>query len=313
MEDSDEAVGVPGEQGGTIGRPGEASAVRHLGVLAHRGDVKLDLIDHALGLKVPDLDSLGGGGAQPVTVGGEDQRVDHITGIKRVKSLALSEVPEHSGTVLATGGAQRTIRGDGDSVQVSGVTLEVGAELAVGQRPDLDELVPASRHNDGGIEGRREANARDPLSVALLDNGELALTKGVPQLHRLVARTRHDLTVIGREGNRQNVLGVAHEATGAATVVDVPQTKGSIPRSGQSELTIGRDDNIGDEMVVSMKGALGEAIVTFLTGEGPDENSLVSGRRQDHVRVLRSGSNGSDPAVVAGQSSAKSHLFTHVN
>jgi hypothetical protein len=310
--DSDEVISVTSEKSGTVGGPGEASAMGHLGVLAHGGKVKLDLVNHALGLQVPDLDGLGGGGAQPVTVGGEHQGVDHITGIKRVKSLALGKVPKDGGTVLATGSAQRTIGGDGDSVQVSGVTLKVGAELAVGKRPDLDELVPASRHDDGGSKRRRELHARDPLSVALLDNGELALTKGVPQLHGLVARTRDDLSVVGREGDGQDVLGVAHEAASAAAVVDVPKTKGGIPRSSQSELTIGRDDNIGHEMVVAVKGSLGVSVVAFLAGKGPDEASLVSGGRQDHVGVLRSGSNGSDPAVVAGQGSAKSHLITHV-
>mmetsp|Transcript_11550 Transcript_11550/g.15603 ORF Transcript_11550/g.15603 Transcript_11550/m.15603 type:complete len:292 (+) Transcript_11550:257-1132(+) len=283
----------------------------HLGVLAHGGKVQLDLINHALGLQVPDLDRLGGGSAQPVTVGGEHQGVDHITGIKRVESLALSEVPKHGGTVLATGSAQRSIGGDGDGVQVAEVALEVSAEFAVGKRPNLDELVPASRHDDGGSQGRREANARDPLGVALLDDGVLALTKGVPQLDGLVARTRDDLSVVSREGNREDILGVAHEAASAAAVVDVPKTKGGIPRSGQSELTIGGDDNVRHEMVVSMKGALRVTVVTFLAGEGPDEAGLVSGGRQDHVGVLGSGGDGSDPAVVASQSSAKSHLFTH--
>mmetsp|Transcript_7586 Transcript_7586/g.12768 ORF Transcript_7586/g.12768 Transcript_7586/m.12768 type:complete len:318 (-) Transcript_7586:37-990(-) len=312
MVHSDEVISVSGKQGGTISRPGEASAMRNLGVLAHGGHVNLDFINHALGLQVPDLDGLGGGGAQPVAVGREDKGVDHITSIQRVESLALSQVPKDGSTVLATGGAQGAIGRHSNGVQVSTVTLEVGAELAVGQRPDLDKLVPASRHNDGGSQRRRELDARHPLSVAFLDNGELALTKSVPKLHGLVARTRDNLSVVSREGNRQDVLGVTNEAASATAVVDVPQTKGGIPRSGQSELTIRRDNNIRDEMVVSVKGALRVAVVTFLTGEGPHEASLVSGRRQDHVGVLRSGSNGSDPAVVAGQSSAKSHLFTHV-
>jgi hypothetical protein len=312
VEDSDEVVSVSGEQGGAIGRPREAGAVGDLGVLAHGRQVKLDLVNHALGLKVPDLDRLSGGGAQPVPVGGEDQRMDHITGIKRVKSLALGKVPQHGGTVLATGSTQRTIGGDGHGVQVPGMALKASAELAVGQSPDLDEFIPASRDDDRGVLGRRESDTRDPLGVALLDNGKLALAEGVPQLHGLVTRTRDDLSIVSREGNGQDILGVAHEATGAAAVVDVPKTKGGIPRSGQSELTIGRDDNIRDKMVVSVKGALRVTVVTFLTGEGPHDASLVSGRRQDHIRVLGSGSDGSDPAVVAGQSSAKSQLFTHV-
>ena len=45
-------------------------------------------------------------------------------------------------------------------------------------------------------------------------DGVLADTQGVPQLDGLVARTRHNLSVISGEGNAQNILGVADKATG---------------------------------------------------------------------------------------------------
>lgn len=37
-------------------------------------------------------------------------------------------------------------------------------------------------------------------------DGVLALGKGVPQLDGLVSAAGHDLTVVSREGNTQNVL-----------------------------------------------------------------------------------------------------------
>lgn len=45
-------------------------------------------------------------------------------------------------------------------------------------------------------------------------DGVLADAQGVPQLHRLVARTGHDLPVVSGEGDTQHILGVADEATG---------------------------------------------------------------------------------------------------
>ena len=110
--------------------------------------------------------------------------------------LALVDVPEHGSSVLASGSHQGTVRRDGQSVDHSSVADEVGSELAVGQVPDLDNLVPA-RRDDQRLLGRgRESNARDPVVVLVVLNRELALTEGVPQLDGLVAAGRDDLSVV---------------------------------------------------------------------------------------------------------------------
>jgi hypothetical protein len=309
--DTDQVVGVTGEEISAISRPCEAGAVRDLRVLAYRGNIKLDLVDHALGLQVPDLDALGGGGAQPISVGREHKGVDDVTSLKRVESLALGKVPEHGSTVLATGSAKGSIGGDGHGVEVSVVADKVGAELAVGERPDLDESVPASGHDNGGSRGGRESHARHPLGVALLDNGELALTKSVPKLDGSVTRSRHDLTVVSAESHGEDVLGVANKSAGAAAGVDVPKTEGGIPRAGEGELAIGRDDNVRHEVVVATKRSASISVISILSGKGPHNHSLISGRRQDHGRILSGGGDGSHPSRVTGQSSAKSKLFSH--
>lgn len=63
----------------------------------------------------------------------------------------------------------------------------------------LDDLVPTSRDNDGdhGVGG--EADAGDPLGVAIVGDVELALAEGVPELDGAVTRSRDDLTVVGGE------------------------------------------------------------------------------------------------------------------
>ena len=50
---------------------------------------------------------------------------------------------------LATTGTQGTIRRQSQGVGISGVTKVVGLQLAIGQVPDLDVLVPSGRNNDG--------------------------------------------------------------------------------------------------------------------------------------------------------------------
>lgn len=50
-----------------------------------------------------------------------------------------------------------------------GVADEVGVQLAVGQGPDLDQLIPSSGHDDGSRRRGGESYARHPLGVALLN------------------------------------------------------------------------------------------------------------------------------------------------
>lgn len=95
----------------------------------------------ALALKVEDLDAGGGGRAQPVAVGGEDEGVDDVTSLEGVKVLALVEVPEHGDAVLAAGRRERAVGGDGDGVDVAGVAVVVGLELELLELPDLISYV----------------------------------------------------------------------------------------------------------------------------------------------------------------------------
>jgi hypothetical protein len=169
----------------------------------------------------------------------------------------------------------------------------VGAELAVGEVPHLDKLVPTAGHNDGvgGVGG--EANARDPLGVVVLGDGVLALSKDVPQLDGLVARSRHDLAVVGREGNRQDIASVADETASAVSSGNLPQTQSLIPRARQSELTIGRDGNIRHEVRVSTESTEGNTIVGVIASKLPDDDGLVyslGSRKQLLYREKQTGS-----------------------
>lgn len=63
--------------------------------------------------------------------------MDLVVGVERVQVLGFVQVPEHGGAVLATGGAERAIGGDGDGVDVAGVADVVGLQLAGGELPNL--------------------------------------------------------------------------------------------------------------------------------------------------------------------------------
>lgn len=280
----------------------ERRAVRLLGSLADRRELRAEFVDDGLGFEIPNLDARFGRRAQPVAVRGEAETVDDVTGIEGVEALAFTEIPEHGNAVLATRGAQGAIRRDGDGVDVASVANEVGADLAVGEVPDLDELVPATGDDDRVASHRGEANAGHPfrVRVAIL-NRVLALAERVPQLDSLVSGARDDLTVVDGEGNGQHILSVTDEASGGGTSVQVPEAEGTIPGAREGKLAIGGDHDVLDEVRVAVKAAARVAVVFFLTGEVPEDNSLITGGGQQNVRVVQRGRDGGDPVFVSAE------------
>jgi len=302
--DADNVVRVASVERGTVRRPLEGRAVRLLGLLADRRELRAEFVDNGLGLEVPNPDAGLGRRAQPVAVRGEAQAVDDVTRIEGVQALAFTEVPKHGDAILTAGGAQGSVRRDGDGVDVASVTNEVGADLAVGEVPDLDELIPAAGHDDRVGGDRGEADAGDPfgVGVGVLD-GVLALAERVPQLDRLIARTGDNLAVVHRESNREDILGVTDKASGRGTSVKVPQSESAVPRTGEGELSVGRDHDVLDEVGVTVEGSARVAVVFFLTGEVPQDHGLVPRRGQENVGVIQRGRNGGDPVFVPARES----------
>jgi len=170
LPDPDLVVRVAGVQGLAVGGPGQRQAlgldgglVRAVGLV---GD--LELLNGFLVLQVPDLDARAGSGAKPVPVRAEDQSADLFAAVQLVEGVVavLAEVPEEGLAVLATGGSQGTIGGDGDGVDESGVALEVVLELEVAEVPDLDDLVPTAGDDHGVVGGGGESDGRDPWGGA---------------------------------------------------------------------------------------------------------------------------------------------------
>jgi len=231
LPEADELIRVTGKESLAISRPchGEACGWQGLGIGVDVDYLHLQLINDALLLQVPDLDGRGCGCAEPVSVGAEAQSIDDVVGLKGVQMLALVQVPQHGATILASGGTQGTIGGYRHAVQVIIVAVVVGLQLAIGQVPHLDNLVPASRNDDGVLVVRREANAGDPFAVTVILDGILAAAKGVPQLDGIVPGARDDLPIVCREGNAQHILGVPHKLLCCHPCAQVPKTQGFVP------------------------------------------------------------------------------------
>jgi hypothetical protein len=269
------------------------------------------LVNNDLGLEVPDLDAGGGCSAEPVSVRGENQSVDDVISSQTVKALALNKVPQVSSAVLATGCAQTSIRRNGYGVEVTSVASEVTLKAQVAQLPNLHLLVPTAWYDHWGGLGWGESNARHPLSVAVVHNGVLALTEGIPQLDGLVAGTRHNLSVVSGESNGKNILVVANESAGGLAGSNLPQSEGTIPWSGKSKLSIGWHYNGGYEVGVTAECLASESVVLLGAVNLPNNHGLVAGSRQEHVVVLGRSSDGGDPVGVAHKGAAKSKLLAH--
>jgi hypothetical protein len=122
---------------------------------------------------------------------------------------------------------------------------------------------------------RSSAGENAPLGVAILFDVVLALAERVPELNCPVARARDDLPVVGREGNGQDIGGVADEAAGGVTGVKIPETEGVVPGRGECELAVRGDDNVRNKVIVSMENSFWVPVRVFVSGKLPDDDRLV--------------------------------------
>jgi len=189
-----------------------------------------DFLDDLFVLEIPDFDGILSSCAEPVVLWGESQGLDGRTSSERVQVFGFIKIPEHGCSVLSSTGAERSIRGDGDSVDDTFMTLEGSFQLEVSQVPDLDFSVPTTRNQQGVLGRGGESDTRDPVLVLLLGEGEFAFTQGVPELDRLVSTARCDLPVVSGEGNGVDVRGVSNESLHRFASCHFPQTEGLIPR-----------------------------------------------------------------------------------
>jgi hypothetical protein len=145
-----------------------------------------------------------------------------------------------------------------------------------------------------------------PFGVTIFGDVELAFTQSVPQLDGSVSGSGDDLSVVSGEGDakgrvdgllvqdisitidviysRQNITGVTDESSSGFTSVQVPQSQSLVPRSGQGELTVGRDDNVGDEVVVTVQDLLGVTVFAVFSGELPDDDLLVCSEMRESAQ-----------------------------
>jgi hypothetical protein len=307
---SDLVISVSSVQSGAISRPRERGGERKLSVLASRRVRHSDLIDQNLRFQIPNLNRSGGSSAEPVSVGGEGHSVDHITSIEVVEDGARGQIPQVGNAIFATRSTETAIGGDGNSVHIVGVTLQIVEVRAVSGGPDLHKTIPASGHNDFVVR-RRESHAGNPVGVRSRSQGVLALTKSVPKLDRSVSSATYDLSVVRGESHRHDILGVARESSKGIARFDFPKLQGSVPGRSEGKLAIYGDSHVRDEVRVAGQSSNRESIIFLMSSQLPNKDGVVSGRGEKSVGVLGRDGEGSHPTAVSFQCTSKIQVFTH--
>ena len=141
----DQVIRIPRKQRLPIRAPRQTHTLGLPALLAHGRIFGLQLVHLALLFEIEDDDGARRRGAEPVSVGGEDEGVDLVTGGQGVEVFGLVEVPEHGCAVFAAGGTEGAVGGDGHGVDVAGVADVVGLDAAIGEFPYLrkEEIVSA--------------------------------------------------------------------------------------------------------------------------------------------------------------------------
>jgi hypothetical protein len=135
---TDNVVGITCEKCLSIRAPRQAYALWLSALLANSLEFWLQLINLALLLQVEYNNAARSGSAEPVSVWRENKSVDLVASVQRVQVFRLVQVPKHSGSIFSTRSAQRSIRGDCDSVNVASVADVVSLKAAGGEFPDLE-------------------------------------------------------------------------------------------------------------------------------------------------------------------------------
>ena len=79
--------------------------------------------------------------------------------------------------------------------------------------------------------------------MSLLSDSELAVTESVPELDGTIARSRNDLSVVGGEGNGENIIGVSNKSSSGRSGRELPKAKSLVPGGRESVSTV-RGDNL---------------------------------------------------------------------
>jgi hypothetical protein len=167
------------------------------------------------------------------------------------------------------------------------VSLEAGladAELV----PDFDVSVPRDSNVVVGVWDLGDSHLADDVDVLVVSSGGLDLSLSVPDSGQVVESRGVDDSVVERDSARRDLGLDSEEALLAGSLNYVPESHGLVPRSTEEDFIGLVELKVGDKVVVSGEGHLGDEDVLLLLSVGvevPDVDFLVSSSSGDEVEV----------------------------
>jgi hypothetical protein len=167
------------------------------------------------------------------------------------------------------------------------VSLEAGladAELV----PDFDVSVPRDSNVVVGVWDLGDSHLADDVDVLVVGGGGLDLSLSVPDSGQVVESRGVDDSVVERDSARRDLGLDSEEGLLAGSLDNVPESHGLVPRSTKEDFIGLVELKVGDKVVVSGEGHLGDEDVLLLLGIGvevPDVDFLVSSSSGDEVEV----------------------------
>jgi hypothetical protein len=74
--------------------------------------------------------------------------------------------------------------------------------------------------------------------MSLFSDCEFTITESVPEFDGFISTTTDYLSVVGTEGDREDIIGMTDETTSSLASVEIPKTKSFIPGGRKSVLTV---------------------------------------------------------------------------
>ena len=89
--------------------------------------------------------------------------------------------------------------------------------------------------------------------MSFLRDGEFTITKSVPEFDSLISTPTDDLSVVGTERHRENIICVTDEATSGFPGIEIPETESLIPGRGEGILSVRGNDDVLHEVIVALR------------------------------------------------------------
>ena len=87
------------------------------------------------------------------------------------------------------------------------------------------------------------------------------------------------MSIVSAEADGKNIGGVTDKSASGCPGVKVPQAECVVPRRRKGELSVGRDYDVRDKVVMAMEDSFWVSVRVLIASQCPDNNGFIYSRR----------------------------------